>query len=284
MARRQHGIVSRQQLLLFGFTSDAIQRRVDSGHLHRVHRGVYAVGHPSLTWRGYVSAAVLACGLDSVGSHLSAAAIQGFTAQSNRMHVTSPSRHRVSGVITHRATLGPADRTIIDGIPLTSTSRTLLDLAVLLPRVQFTRAYEEADRLRLVDEEGARELLDRCTGHRGAASLAALLDETFAHPPTRLELERIFYELVADAGLPPPLVNVWVEGHRVDAYWPRYRLVVELDSKTYHRTDAKIERDYDTSAELKLAGYEVIRFTWKQVTRKRELAVALLGEAIGRAG
>ena len=92
----------------------------------------------------------------------------------------------------------------------------------------------------------------------------------------RGELERLFFELVRDAGLPLPLVNVWVEGRQVDAYWPARRLVVELDSKTYHRTDAKLERDYATSAELKLAGYEILRFTWKQVTRQPELVLALL--------
>jgi len=257
-----------------------VERRLSSGHLHPVHRRVYAVGHVSLTWKGEVSAAVLACGLGAVASHTTAGRIHEFLDAAGVPEVTAAERHRVPGVRTHRSSIPIEDRVLIDGIPLTSAGRTLLDLAAALPERDFTRAYEEADRLRLVNESEARDLLSRCNGHRGAGRLASLLDETFAHPPTKLELERHFYELVTGAGLPAPAVNVWVEGHRVDAYWHSKRLVVELDSKTFHRTDAKVERDYATSAELKLAGYEVLRFTWKQVTREPELVLALLRAAL----
>lgn len=282
VAGRQHGVISREQLELLGFTRHEIHHLVQSGRLHRVHRAVFAVGHVALTWRGRVSAAVLACGLDAVASHLTAGALHSFFDESEVIHVTDARRRTFRGIRTHRSPVPPEHRRLTDGIPLTSPPRTLLDLAGTLSRNEFSRAYEEADRLRLVDEGEARELIARSNGHRGTGLFAAMLDETFAHAPTKLELERRFYDLVCEGGLPVPQVNVWVEGRLVDALWPEHRLIVELDSRTYHRTDAKVERDYAASAELKLAGYEVLRFTWKQVTREQELVLSLLRLCLSR--
>lgn len=276
LARRQHGVVSREQLLLFGFTPRMIQRLIESGHLHPVHRGVYAVGHRALTREAIWSAAVLAGGLDAALSHDNAGAHLSFIEEPRGIHVTAPNLRRRTGITVHRARLHPADRVIHNGIPLTSPARTLLDLAATLPPRPFKRAYEEADRLGLVKEGEIRRLLARSNGHPGITPLTAHLDETFAPAPTKRELEKRFLEVVTEAGLPRPSVNVRVEGHLVDAHWAEARLVVELDGRTFHRTDAKVERDYATSAELKLAGYEVLRFTWKQVTREPDLVLALL--------
>jgi hypothetical protein len=253
-----------------------IQKLLGSGHLHPIHRGVYAVGHRALTRESEWSAAVLAGGLDASLSHDNAGAHFSFVENPRGIHVTAPTLHHRAGITFHRATLHPDDRTIHDGIPVTTPARTLLDLAATLPPRPFKRAYEEADRLGLVNEGEIRRLLARSSGHPGITPLTAHLDETFAPAPTKKELEARFLELVTEAGLPRPQVNVWVEGHLVDAYWPDRRLVVELDSRTFHRTDAKVERDYATSAELKLANYEVLRFTWKQVTREPTLVLALL--------
>jgi predicted transcriptional regulator of viral defense system len=276
LARRQHGVVSSEQLDLFGFTPRVIQRLRESGHLQQLHRGVYAVGHLSLTREATWTAAALACGLEAVVSHGNAACVHSFMDDEPLIHVTAPTRRCRPGIVIHQATLHPLDRTIHDGIPVTSPGRTLLDLAATLAPRPFKRAYEEADRLRLVHEPEMRDLLARSNGHHGIGSLAALLDEGFAAAPTRRELEARFLELCLEAGLPHPQVNVWVEGHRVDAFWPTHRLVVELDSRTYHRTDAKVERDYATTAHLKLANYEVLRLTWKEVTRRPDLVISLL--------
>jgi very-short-patch-repair endonuclease len=167
-----------------------------------------------------------------------------------------------------------------DRIPATTPARTLLDLAATLPPKPFKRAYEEADRLGLVKEDDLRALIAGSNGHRGIAPLTAHLRESFAPAPTRSELEQRFLELVREAGLPEPRINVWVGGHLVDAYWPESRLVVELDSRTFHRTAAKVERDYSTSADLKLKGYEVLRFTWKQVTRNQPTITSLLARSL----
>jgi hypothetical protein len=249
---------------------------ISSGRLSPIHRGVYAVGHRALTREAEWSAAVLAGGLAAALSHDNAGAHFSFVEEPRGIHVTVPSLRRRPGITFHRATLHPDDRTIHDGIPVTTPGRTLLDLAATLPPRPFKRAYEEADRLGLVREREVRALLARSNGHPGVTLLTAQLDETFAPAPTKRELEARFLELVTEAGLPRPEVNVWVEGHLVDAYWPDARLVVELDSRTFHRTDAKVERDYATSAELKLKGYEVLRFTWKQVTREPALVLALI--------
>lgn len=226
-------------------------------------------------------AAALACGLDSLVSHANAGALWGFLERPPDFHVSSSTRRRRPGIVTHiMRDLHPDDSTVHEGIPVTGPARTLLDLAAVLSPRHVSRAYEEADRMRLIDERSMRALLTRASGHHGVSLLTALVEESFAHAPTKLELERSFYELCRAAGLPLPLVNVWVEGRRVDACWPQRRLVVELDSKTFHRTDGKVERDYDTSAELTLAGHAVLRFTWKQVTRKPDLVLALVRQAL----
>jgi predicted transcriptional regulator of viral defense system len=280
LARRQHGVVSREQLALFGFTPRVIQRLRESGHLQPLHHGVYAVGHRPVTREAAWSAAALACGLDATLSHVNAGAHLSFVEKPSGIHVTAPSLRRRPGITVHRSELHPNDRTIHDGIPVTTPGRTLLDLAGTLPPRPFKRAYEEADRLDLVVEDELRALIARSNGHRGVGPLTAQLNETFATAPTKRELEARFLELVHDSGLPEPEVNVWVEGHLVDAYWPAHELVVELDSRTFHRTDAKVERDYAATADLKLAGKEVLRFTWKQVTMDQAVVLKLLSRSL----
>lgn len=286
----QHGVVATWQLLVLGFSRREIHRRVASGRLHSIHRGVYAVGHTKLTLRGRWMAAVLACGKDAALSHRDAAALHNLLdAGVGLIHVTAPGRshHRRVGVRVHNPrSLHPDDVTVIDGIPVTSVARTLLDVAETEPLRRLERAYEAAERERTLEMRKVHELLVRSRGHRGARPLTTLI-ERFTEPPphTRSKLERRFFRLCKQAGVPLPAVNVSVKGHEVDMLWREHKVIVELDSCGFHRTRAAFERDRRRDVELQLAGYRVLRFTWRRLAEEPEVLVeairtALLSDAV----
>jgi Protein of unknown function (DUF559)/Transcriptional regulator, AbiEi antitoxin len=269
LAARQHGVIARRQLDELGLRRGAIWLRRRNGRIHPVHHGVYAVGHSRLTMRGRWMAAVLAHGPEAVLSHISAAALWNLVRpRGGPSHVmregSRVSRH--AGIVLHRsAALSDADRVRVDGIPVTALPRTLLDLASVLDGASLARAFEEADRLRLLELRSLNDLRDRSPRHRGIAAFRRALGSHIQPPDVRSELERMFLELVAEAGLPTPSLNVLVAGHLVDCLWAGARLVVELDGFAFHRTRAAHDRDHERDVDLALAGYEVRRFTYPQV-------------------
>jgi very-short-patch-repair endonuclease len=267
-------VVAIWQLLALGFSRSAIGRWVESGRLHRVHSGVYAVGHRRLGPRGWWMAAVLACGPGAVLSHQSAARLWGILGgHGSRTHVTVPARGRPrrAGIARHQVRrLDPQDRTKRDGIPLTSLARTLLDVAEVAPS-QLDRAYEAAERLRLLDLAALHKLCERSPGRRGLKPLRALMaDQARFAEDTNTGLEEQFAAFCRRHRLPPPAFNVLVEGYLVDAVWVDRRLVVELDSWSFHRTRAAFERDRVRDSALQLAGYRTIRITWRRLTSEPE--------------
>lgn len=268
LATRQHGVVALRQLLALQLGRRAIERRVAEGRLHRLHVGVYAVGHAAVSRHGAWMAAVLACGPRALLSHRDAAALWGLrdTART-RVDVTAPrSLDGRPGITLHRVRrLHPEDRTSRDGIPVTSVARTLLDLAEVLPAHNLPRVAEQAERLDLLDLRAVERLLARARGRHGLRPLAAVLAGYAAAPATRSELERRFLQLCRQAHLPPPAINVQVAGCEVDAAWRAQRLVVELDGHAYHRTRAAFERDRARDAALQLAGYRVLRLTHRRL-------------------
>ena len=272
-ADRQHGVVATWQLLGDGIGPTTIKRRTADRRLQRLHRGVYAVGHTRTTIHGRWMAAVLALGPDAVLSHREAAALWALRA-SNRasidVTVARTSRRRRKRITVHRTgQLHPEDRTRRQGIPVTSVARTLLDLAEIVSSTQLQRAYEEAARLGVLDTKAVTALLARSNGRHGVAALRSMLE----YDPTpvldsKSELESRFLDVVRDAGLPLPQLNVLVEGFLVDAYWPGARLAVELQSYGFHSHRRAFERDRSKLAHLKVAGYEVLALTHRQVTRE----------------
>jgi predicted transcriptional regulator of viral defense system len=238
IAASQHGVISLTQLRELGLSARAVQNRVAIGKLHRIHRGVYAVGHPVLSKEGRWMAAVLACGPDALLSHRSAAALWGIrpTARS-RIDVTlgRPTGRALPGIDIHRTrTLGAQDATKVTNIPCTTVARTLLDLADVVDRRGLERAVEQAEILRLLDLTAVDDVLARAAGRRGAPVLRAIVADYDPEPaPTKNELERRFLELCRNAALPSPRVNAWVtveaDGFEVDFSWPDARLIVEVD-------------------------------------------------------
>ena len=269
LAGRQHGVVSHRQLLRLGLGRGAITHRSAAGRLHPVHIGVYAVGHPKLTERGRWLAAVLACGPGAVLSHRSAAALWGLRATSRPApEVSAPRTHsHCRGVHVHLPRrLHTEDRRVRDAIPITSVARTLLDLAEVVPLAQLERAFEEAERTRLLDMSSLQALTSRSNGRRGLRQLMPLLaSHRDPAPLTRSELERKFLALCETAGIPRPAVNARLAGLEVDMVWQEPQLVVELDGFAFHRTRAAFERDRSRDATLQLEGYRVLRITARRL-------------------
>jgi very-short-patch-repair endonuclease len=285
LAMRQHGVLTRPQLLELGFGPDAIKHRVSKGRLHSVGWGVYAVGTPRLTRHGRWVAAVLNCGPGAALSDDSAAALMEIRAhRGGKIEVSVPAavRRRPRGIVVHRrARRGPWELTVHRGIPVTSPACTLVDLATRLNPRQLEAAVNEADKRDLIDPESLRAALEKLAGRRGVAALRELLDRrTFRL--TDSELERHFLPIVRRVGLPPPETGEEVNGFDVDFYWPDLDLVVETDGLRYHRTPAQQARDRLRDQAHLAAGTTPLRFTHAQVRFESEHVQRILASVARR--
>lgn len=264
MAKRQHGVVSIRQLLgPLGYSRSVVTRAADSGRLHRLYTGVYAVGHGNLSTYGHCLAAVLACGPNALLSHLSAAWLWEISSRRPApFHVTGPVRRRPRPPICihHSQILEPEDRAVVDGIPVTALPRTLLDVAATAPR-RLERLLDHAERRGLFDLRAIESLLARAGGHRGVKPLRRALGIYIPEDLTFSEFERRFLAAVRQAGLPSPSANVAVDGFMLDVYWPDLLFAVELDVYETHGSHASFESDRLRQEELKLQGVEMIRIT-----------------------
>lgn len=290
LAARQHGVVSLADLAGAGLGRGAIAHRVRVGRLHVVHRGVYAVGHPTLTREARRLAAVLACGPSALLSHRSAAAhweLRPSSATVVDVTIASRAGRRPRpGLRVHRPArrLAAADADGHRGIPITSVPRTLIDLAEIVSSASLARAVERADELALFDLTAMRSGIARHPNRRGSARLAAVLEAQRDDVLTRSELEAMFLALCATHALPPPAVNARVQGHEVDFLWPQQRLVAETDGHRHHGTRAAFERDRARDAQLLVAGYRVVRFTYAQVRDEAAAVAATLRLLLARPG
>jgi very-short-patch-repair endonuclease len=287
LARRQHGVVARRQLLEFGFSPHAIKHRVAKGRLHPVFTGVYAVGRPELTQHGRFIAAVLACGSQAALSHESAAGLWEIRRpRAGTVELTVPARRAPGnrpGIVVHRrSTLTAADITQRHGIPVTTPVCTIIDLAARLERDALEAAIGEADKRGLTDPEELRAAVDAHPHRRGAPMLRETLDRrTFT--TTHSGLERLFLPIAERAGLQAPQTQAWVNGFRVDFYWPELGLVVETDGLAYHRTAAQQTRDRLRDQKHYAAGLTPLRFTHSQVKSEAAHVEATLRAAVRRA-
>jgi very-short-patch-repair endonuclease len=285
LAATQHGVVSRGQLLAAGLSGPAIHHRLENGRLHRVHRGVYAVGRPQVDRYGRWLAAVLACGPCAVLSHRSAAALWSFLAgDPDQVEVSVPVQvHRTRpGLVVHRrSNLAPRHLTEREGIPVTSPARTLVDIASQLPSGKLEAAVNEADRLDLIGPDELKRVLAGERGAAGAPQLRELLDSR-AFALTDSELERRFLRLVRSANLAKPLTGALIGEHRADFYWPGLGLVVETDGLRYHRTPTQQARDRRRDQAYVLAGLTPLRFTHAQIVREPDRVVSTLRAVASR--
>jgi predicted transcriptional regulator of viral defense system len=274
IAARQHGVITLVQLLDLGLSPRAVRDRVACGRLHRIHHGVYAVGRPDLPIKGRWMAAVLACGEGAVLSHQSAATLHGLlNARGGLINVTVPRRTPISRprIRVHRSTcLGPADCTTVDRIPCTMVPATLLSLAATVPKNVLESACNQAEIEHVLDMRTIHQLLERRPSHPGTSRLRAVLAvDDLGLDRAKSKLEKRFLRLSQELGLPRPSVNEWIaipgEEMQFDFVWQRERLVVEVDGWETHRTRQAFRDDRRRDRLLRLAGWEVLRFTSRDV-------------------
>lgn len=286
LVERQHGVISRQQLMALGYTRHAIDHRIARGRLHPIHRGVYAVGRPELSRHGDMMAAVLACGPNAAISHETAAELWRLRrAERGPIEVSVPRarRPRRSGLRVHQRTiLVPGAVTECEGVPVTSVTLVLVDLAGRLRPRHLEAAVNMADSLDLLDAERLRATLEEFPRVKGVAPLRRLLDRE-AFRLTDSELERMFRQLASGAGLPPPDTQEGIDGFRVDFVWPDVGLVVETDSLRYHRTAVTQRRDALRDHTHLLGDRESVRFTHFQIAHEKSHVVRALRKAWAKA-
>jgi very-short-patch-repair endonuclease len=282
LAHRQHGVVARRQLAALGVTETMVRNRMRRGQLLQLHRGVYAVGHRRLRREGHWLAAVLAVGPGAVLSHRTAAAVHGIGVSGTSVDVSTPVRRQsAKGIRVHaRHRLDRVDVETVDGIPVTTVARTLVDLAGTVPRDRLSKAINEAEVRRILDIRAVEDARERARNRRGdghAALRAALVEMADRGPTlTKSQLEARFLALLDAHRLPRPRVNASVGPYEVDALWPERRVAVELDGWTYHGTRRAFQRDRTKSNALTAEGYRVFRYTYQDVAdRPAEVAAEL---------
>jgi very-short-patch-repair endonuclease len=246
---------------------------------------VYAAGHEALGRRGRAVAATLAGGDDSVLSHRSAGADWEVRPEPPTPEITRTrgrSRSRPDLIVHRSTTLDPRDVVVRAGLRVTAPERTLLDLATVEPPAALARAVAEAQVLRLVTPASLRGVVGRTPGHRGIAALLAALEGPGA-APTRSHLERAMLRLIRAAGLPRPQTNARIAGHTADFAWPEHRLIVETDGWDAHGHRLAFERDRARDTAHTLAGWTVVRFTWRQLTDEPLRVAAQIAALLSRA-
>ena len=285
LARRQHGVVSIRQLRRLGYSHSSVSRAVAVGRLHRLHHGVYAVGHTSLSLQGWCLAGVLASGPRSLLSHYSAGWLLGLIpTRPVPVHVTTPvpRKRRGSIRIHHSRTLIDTDRALKEGIPVTSVARTALDLAAGMRFRSLRRLIRRSEELKVFDLADFHSVLTRNRGHRGGPPLERAID--IYEPPrlTRSELERELLGLLQGAGLPTPSTAFVVVGYELDVYWPDLRFAVELDVYATHGGHESFEEDRRRDEDLKLAGIELTRVTGQRLEREPQRVAERIGRLLNQ--
>jgi hypothetical protein len=274
LAWRSHGVVTRERLLDSNVTSAQIRARIRRGSLIVEYPGVYRVGHRAPSIAATYTAAVLACGEGALLMGLAAAHLYGLTQGDAPSPVVKTRIDRcIDGVETHRSRT-QARGTLWLGIPITTVSQTLIDVARSLPFEQLVRACHEADVKYGVTAASF--------GRRIPRKLRAALEGGI--PVTLSALEGGFLDLLAAERLPVPVTNRPRGAYRVDCHWPAHRLTVELDSYRFHRTRHAWEQDRRRERDAHARGDHHRRYTYGDVFDDPRAMLAELRVLLGAAG
>jgi very-short-patch-repair endonuclease len=282
IASDQHGVVARRDLLAAGVSRGEIERRVRSGALLLEYPGVYRVGHRAPSREARYLAAVKACGTGAVLSGRAAGHLHGLIkGRPPPPEVIARTERRIEGIPTQRSrTLDRRDVTEMQKIPVTTVSRTLVDLAAVLPAGALARACHEAGVLHGTTPAQVEAVLSRRPRSPGASALRSVLHGD-VHV-TLSTLERRFLERLLAAGLPLPQTNRPAGGRRVDCRWPAQRLTVEVDGYRYHRSRHAWEQDRRREREARARGDEFRRYTYGDVVEDPRFMLSELGRLLRR--
>lgn len=278
LAARQYNRFSREQVLALGLSLRAIEHRVETGRWVAVHDGVYAVA-PALGGERASWMAATLTAQETWLSHASAGAGWGWwTSRRDFETVTrrgSGGPRRLDGVLVHRSLVLDEDTTVLDGIPITTVERTLLDLAAHVGPRSLARATREALRLRTTSPVTIVEALTtRHRGRRGSRRLALALARYTGVPVERCRSGSEVQALIVlrDAGRVTPRVNEKIAGEEADLSWPRERLIVEIDGGPFH---LDVGEDARKQAIWERAGWTVRRLPSDDVFLAPERLLAL---------
>lgn len=290
IAHDQWGLLSLDEALQVGMSRSAIQRQVQGGLWSRVHQGVYRVEAYPSSWEQKLMAACKWGGEGTVASHRAAARLHGLGVEIAPVEILAAVRTRppVGVKVHHTDTLERVDVARVAGIPVTSASRTLIDLGAVCSRGAVEAAFEAALRLRLTS---AWHLIDRLEeigkpGRRGTATIRTILRERDPRlAPTASELESMLWAIVSSSRLPSPERQVSIsdrEGEigRVDFAYREQRLVIEAQSIRWHTSQERLLRDMERRTRLMLAGWRVLEIPWRDVVRRRRKVIERIADAL----
>ncbi|HKA03066.1 MAG TPA: type IV toxin-antitoxin system AbiEi family antitoxin domain-containing protein [Acidimicrobiales bacterium] len=285
VTRGQLGLFTTRQAVTAGFTPRQLDRRVAAGRLDHLGQGVYGLAGHEPSWERTVQAAVLAVGDKAVVSHLAAARLLGFDGfRAGPVELTVPRGRRARTPLARVHTtqvLPSTDVVTVGRFNLTSGARTIIDIATRVNERQLTAAIGSAVRDGWTSEEVLARRVAQLGGRRGVAILRAALAGPIGHS----YLERRFLTLVHDAGLATPRTQVAFRGERVmrvDAFWEREGVVVEVMGHRYHCTAIDLQRDAQRRVELQELGFEMLEFTAADVLERPTYVISRLTRALRR--
>jgi len=284
IASRQHGIVSRAELLRAAISRKEIAGRIRVGLLIRVYRGVYRVGHQAPSLEARYMAAVKAAGDGAVLSGRAAAYLLGLIKGSPPPpEVTAPTGRCVNGLKLRRSRkMDRREATLFRGIPVTTVPRTLVDLAAVLPEDDLARAVHEAEVLYRMRPEQVEVVLARRPNTSGAGKLRRVLRGD-VHVLLG-KLEKGFFRRLEEVDFPLPKTNRPAGGRRVDCRWDDPPLTVELLSYTYHHSRCAWEQDHLREREARARGDEFRTYTWRDVFEEPDQMLRELRELLKNDG
>lgn len=291
LAAKQHGVFSRDQAFRVGITARMVDRRLETARWEPLYPGVYRASGAPNTWRQHLLAAVLVSGEGAAASHRSAAELAALPGGRRSLEISVPAARRVrrNGVTVHHVRqLERVDRRILDAIPTTSVTRTLIDLASVLPVHTLEEALDDALRRRLTSVRRILWRLDELgpRGRRGSRALQGLLAaRSPADPVTESELERRCLQLLRRSGLPLPACQYEIRARgrlvgRVDFAYPDARVAIEADGYRWHSGRIRWERDLARRNALTSMGWSVIHVTSSDLEDRPDQIIRLIAEAL----
>jgi len=292
LATRQHGVFSRHQALAAGAGNSRIHRRLVAGRWTIEANGVYALAGGVPTWQRRMMVAHLDLGPESVVSHRAAAVLHAFPgARQGPAELTvPPGTTRSSRWRVHESTVPRADRASVDRLPVTGVTRTILDLAAIMPPARLERLVHDllAERRAHLAPLTARAAAQRMSGRAGSGMLADLLDELGpGWVPPASDLEARLVATLRAAGLPDPVLQhplpSLTRAGSVDAAYPAARLIIEADSRRWHTRADDFERDRHRDIEAGLCGWTVVRITWADLVDRPSWVVDVVAHHLRRA-
>jgi REase_MTES_1575 len=285
LAARQYGIVTRDQLAELNYTDHMVDHALRTGRLQAWHRNVFAVGHGGLSPHGLCKAAVMFRGEGALISFQSAIWLWGMERKLEipvNVSVRWRGHSQEAIGLHHCPALREEDYAMTERLPVTAVPRTLLDYASVAKTYRLEGAIDRADRLDLLDPAEIDRITSEVRGHHGSRRLQRAMTIYREAGFTRSGGEKRLLAALADAGIPRPVVNNFIEGYELDFFWERERLAVELDSWEHHRSRKSFENDRKRQEELSMAGVETIRITGTRLKHEPDRVARRVGEHLDR--